>query len=160
MGTTVATNALLERKGDPVVLVVNTGFRDLLYIGNQARPKIFDLNIRKPANLYQSVVEVDCRIVPQMPDRCELGKCIPALIATWNINQFSLSEQSWKVLEGVAGTKYLEVRPVDEGLFEHLSPLPASRASPPSPWFWPIAMPVRSTSCGWAPSPGSWASAT
>jgi len=73
MGTTVATNALLERKGDPVVLVVNSGFRDLLYIGNQARPKIFDLNIRKPANLYKSVVEVDCRIVPQQADRCELG---------------------------------------------------------------------------------------
>ncbi|EDW56778.1 GM15915 [Drosophila sechellia] len=73
MGTTVATNALLERKGDPVVLVVNSGFRDLLYIGNQARPKIFDLNIRKPANLY-------------------------------NLED----------LEGVAGTKYLEVRPVDE----------------------------------------------
>ncbi|XP_001361023.3 5-oxoprolinase [Drosophila pseudoobscura] len=94
MGTTVATNALLERKGDPVVLVVNSGFRDLLYIGNQARPKIFDLNIRKPANLYQSVVEVDCRIVPEQADRCELN-------------------HSWKVLEGVASTKYLEVQPVD-----------------------------------------------
>lgn len=74
MGTTVATNALLERKGDPVVLVVNSGFRDLLYIGNQARPKIFDLNIRKPANLYQTVVEVDCRIVPQQLERCQLSK--------------------------------------------------------------------------------------
>ncbi|XP_017054245.1 5-oxoprolinase [Drosophila ficusphila] len=95
MGTTVATNALLERKGDPVVLVVNSGFRDLLYIGNQARPKIFDLNIRKPANLYKSVVEVDCRIVPEQKDRCELN-------------------HSRKVLEGVAGTKYLEVQPVDE----------------------------------------------
>ncbi|EDW74349.1 uncharacterized protein Dwil_GK21431 [Drosophila willistoni] len=95
MGTTVATNALLERKGDPVVLVVNRGFRDLLYIGNQARPKIFDLNIKKPANLYQTVVEVDCRIVPQQPDRCQL-------------------KQNWKILEGVAGTKYLELQPVDE----------------------------------------------
>lgn len=43
MGTTVATNALLERAGGPVVLVVNEGFKDLLFIGNQARPKIFDL---------------------------------------------------------------------------------------------------------------------
>lgn len=76
MGTTVATNALLERKGDPVALVVNKGFRDLLYIGNQARPKIFDLNIRKPSNLYQKVVEVDCRIVPAHRNVCELGKLI------------------------------------------------------------------------------------
>lgn len=64
MGTTVATNALLERKGDAVALVVNRGFKDLLFIGNQARPKIFALNIQKPSNLYKKVVEVDCRIVP------------------------------------------------------------------------------------------------
>uniref|UniRef100_A0A1B0GQ01 Hydantoinase B/oxoprolinase domain-containing protein n=1 Tax=Phlebotomus papatasi TaxID=29031 RepID=A0A1B0GQ01_PHLPP len=57
MGTTVATNALLERKGDPVALVVNRGFRDLLYIGNQARPSIFALDIRKPSNLYKTVIE-------------------------------------------------------------------------------------------------------
>lgn len=43
MGTTVATNALLERKGDRMALVITKGFKDLLYIGNQARPKIFDL---------------------------------------------------------------------------------------------------------------------
>lgn len=73
MGTTVATNALLERKGDPVALVVNKGFRDLLYIGNQARPKIFELDIKKPSNLYKTVVEVDCRIVPVMSEeKCQL----------------------------------------------------------------------------------------
>ena len=43
MGTTVATNALLERKGEKTALVITKGFRDLLYIGNQARPNIFDL---------------------------------------------------------------------------------------------------------------------
>lgn len=43
MGTTVATNALLERKGEKIAFVVNEGFRDILLIGNQARPKIFDL---------------------------------------------------------------------------------------------------------------------
>lgn len=43
MGTTVATNALLERKGERVALLVTKGFRDVLFIGNQARPKIFDL---------------------------------------------------------------------------------------------------------------------
>jgi 5-oxoprolinase (ATP-hydrolysing) len=43
MGTTVATNALLERKGERMALVITKGFKDLLHIGNQARPKIFDL---------------------------------------------------------------------------------------------------------------------
>jgi len=43
MGTTVATNALLERKGEMMALVITKGFRDLLHIGNQSRPRIFDL---------------------------------------------------------------------------------------------------------------------
>ncbi len=43
MGTTVATNALLERKGKRMALAITKGFKDLLHIGNQARPKIFDL---------------------------------------------------------------------------------------------------------------------
>ena len=43
MGTTVATNALLERKGERMALIITKGFKDLLHIGNQARPKIFDL---------------------------------------------------------------------------------------------------------------------
>ena len=43
MGTTVATNALLERKGQRMALAVTKGFRDVLHIGNQSRPKIFDL---------------------------------------------------------------------------------------------------------------------
>ena len=43
MGTTVATNALLESKGEKFCLVITKGFRDLLYIGNQSRPKLFDL---------------------------------------------------------------------------------------------------------------------
>jgi 5-oxoprolinase (ATP-hydrolysing) len=71
MGTTVATNALLERKGARVCLVVNEGFKDILYIGNQARPKIFDLNIKKPSNLYEEVVEVNCRVVPARQD-CQM----------------------------------------------------------------------------------------
>lgn len=43
MGTTVATNALLERKGERVALLITNGFHDLLHIGNQSRPKLFDL---------------------------------------------------------------------------------------------------------------------
>ncbi len=62
MGTTVGTNALLERKGARSALLVTKGFRDLLRIGNQARPKIFDLTVETPELLYQSVVEVDERV--------------------------------------------------------------------------------------------------
>ncbi|KAL2264680.1 hypothetical protein VTJ83DRAFT_7190 [Remersonia thermophila] len=62
MGTTVATNALLERKGERMALVVTRGFRDCLVIGNQSRPRIFDLAIRRPEVLYEEVVEVDERV--------------------------------------------------------------------------------------------------
>ena len=62
MGTTVATNALLERKGARCALLVTRGFRDILQIGNQDRPDIFDLEIQKPDLLYEQVVEVDERI--------------------------------------------------------------------------------------------------
>ncbi len=55
LGTTVATNALLERKGEPIALVITKGFRDLLYIGNQSRPHIFDLSIATPEVLYNQV---------------------------------------------------------------------------------------------------------
>lgn len=62
MGTTVATNALLERKGERISLVVTKGFRSCLEIGNQSRPKIFDLAIQRPEVLYEQVVEVDERV--------------------------------------------------------------------------------------------------
>ncbi len=62
VGTTLATNALLERKGTPVALFITRGFQDLLEIGNQARPEIFSLAIRKPEILYQRVIPVRERI--------------------------------------------------------------------------------------------------
>ncbi|KAF7373371.1 hypothetical protein MSAN_00546700 [Mycena sanguinolenta] len=62
LSTTVATNALLERKGHKHALLITRGFKDLLLIGNQSRPKIFDLNIRRPLPLYSAVVEVDERV--------------------------------------------------------------------------------------------------
>ncbi|RKL22567.1 Uncharacterized protein C11D3.15 [Fusarium oxysporum] len=62
MGTTVATNALLERKGEKIAMVVTKGFKDCLTIGNQSRPKIFDLAIRKPDVLYEQVIEIDERV--------------------------------------------------------------------------------------------------
>src|SRR5438034_5693515 len=62
MGTTVATNALLERKGEPTVLFVTRGFRDALRIAYQNRPRLFDRHIVLPEMLYGKVVEVDERV--------------------------------------------------------------------------------------------------
>jgi len=61
MGTTVATNALLERAGEPVGLLITQGHADTLRIGYQTRPKLFELNIQRPAMLAQTVIEVDER---------------------------------------------------------------------------------------------------
>src|SRR5699024_2399889 len=62
MGTTVATNALLERNGERTVLAITRGFGDALRIGYQARPGIFARNIVLPEQLYESVVEIDERL--------------------------------------------------------------------------------------------------
>ena len=62
MGTTVATNALLERKGERTLLLITKGMRDLLRIGFQNRPRLFDLNITLPELLYDDVIEVEERI--------------------------------------------------------------------------------------------------
>lgn len=67
MGTTVATNALLERKGEQVALLITKGFRDLLYIGNQARPRIFDL-----------VSALNCEAAPPMPNSSS-GSTVPCV---------------------------------------------------------------------------------
>jgi 5-oxoprolinase (ATP-hydrolysing) len=64
MGTTVATNALLERRGAPTLLMVTPGFEDLLAIGNQARPDLFALHVRKPAALAARVASVAGRLGP------------------------------------------------------------------------------------------------
>ena len=62
MGTTVATNALLERAGAPTVLAITRGLGDALRIGHQARPRLFDLEIKLPEPLYGAVVEIDERL--------------------------------------------------------------------------------------------------
>ena len=62
MGTTVATNALLEREGEPTVFATTRGFGDALRIGYQARPDLFALDIVLPDMLYTQVVEIDERI--------------------------------------------------------------------------------------------------
>ncbi|MBN2865143.1 MAG: hydantoinase B/oxoprolinase family protein [Thiotrichales bacterium] len=72
MGTTVATNALLERKGQPVALITNNGFKDALEIGYQNRPDIFALHVTTPKPLYKTSLEIKGRLDAQ-------GKEIDAL---------------------------------------------------------------------------------
>ena len=97
MGTTVATNALLERKGEPMALLVTKGFKDVLHIGNQARPKIFDLSISVPEVLYSAVVEVDARVVPAQEGTCQLEE----------------ESCSWNRISSTTGEKLLVVKEPD-----------------------------------------------
>ncbi|UVK46108.1 hydantoinase B/oxoprolinase family protein [Mesorhizobium sp. AR07] len=81
MGTTVATNALLERKGDRVLLLITKGFRDALKIAYQARPDIFAKEIILPEQLYERVIEIDERV---RADGCverllDIAACRPAI---------------------------------------------------------------------------------
>jgi 5-oxoprolinase (ATP-hydrolysing) len=105
MGTTVATNALLERKGERMALLITKGFKDLLYIGNQARPNIFDLEITCPEVLYSHVVEVEERVVLHQ-ESCELslkgleveGKSGEKLIITEKVNEVKLKQDLKRLL--------------------------------------------------------------
>ena len=72
MGTTVATNALLERRGEPVLLAITKGLGDALRIGNQARPKLFDRKIELPAPLYAEVVEINERVTAEGDILCAI----------------------------------------------------------------------------------------
>ena len=112
MGTTVATNALLERKGERMALVVTQGFRDCLVIGNQSRPRIFDLAIRKPDVLYSSVIEVDERVT--LEDYTE----DPARATTSASVKVGSPEASTETLvEGLSGeTVRVLKRPVEEDI--------------------------------------------
>ncbi|KAJ0107001.1 hypothetical protein J7T55_011096 [Diaporthe amygdali] len=62
IGTTVATNALLEQKGERFAFITTKGFKDVCVIGDQSRPKLFDLNVRKAKALHDTVIEVDERV--------------------------------------------------------------------------------------------------
>ncbi|KAL6260479.1 hypothetical protein P5V15_008004 [Pogonomyrmex californicus] len=96
MGTTVATNALLERKGAKMALLINEGFVDLLYIGNQSRPNIFDLEIVMPQVLYKYVVEVKCRVIPALPGSCQM------------------ENRSWRRVKGSTGEDLFIIQELDE----------------------------------------------
>ena len=86
MGTTVATNALLERKGDRTLLVVTRGFRDQLRIAYQARPRLFDRQITLPEMLYERVEEVTERIDAKdaVLTPLDLDDLRPRLQAAWD----------------------------------------------------------------------------
>ncbi|CAI7580338.1 unnamed protein product [Penicillium palitans] len=101
MGTTVATNALLERKGERTALLVTEGFKDILYIGNQSRPYMFDLSIRRSKPLYSDVFEVK--------ERVTVGACSDSNLRTVKL-------QSPEPVESIAGTsgEVVEVlQPID-----------------------------------------------
>lgn len=91
MGTTVATNALLERKGERTLLIITKGFKDALKIGYQARPRLFDLDVILPEQLYEKVIEVDERIGPN-------GEIITPLdltdIAQFTFNPVNIASQN------------------------------------------------------------------
>ncbi|CAO2651751.1 Nn.00g000340.m01.CDS01 [Neocucurbitaria sp. VM-36] len=100
MGTTVATNALLERNSTKCALVVTKGFRDLLRIGDQTRPKLFDLNIRRPETLFDDVLEIDERVTlhDSTEDKATLR---------------DPKRSSYDLQKGVGGEAIRVLRPVD-----------------------------------------------
>ena len=123
MGTTVATNALLERKGARTLLVVNRGFADLLKIGTQARPRLFDLDIHLPTPLYERVFETSGRVTAQGIEVAPVDaaaaqsaftrartdgmqSCAIALIHAW---QFPAQEQELAALARAAGFARISV---------------------------------------------------
>ncbi|MGS2719290.1 hydantoinase B/oxoprolinase family protein [Paraglaciecola aestuariivivens] len=86
MGTTVATNALLERKGEQVALAITHGFKDAIEIGYQARPDTFALKIEKPDILYQQVLEINERVLAngEIIQAIDLDASEQALQAAYN----------------------------------------------------------------------------
>ncbi|KAF3057073.1 hypothetical protein GL218_05950 [Daldinia childiae] len=103
MGTTVATNALLERKGTRHAFVVNQGFGDLLEIGYQSRPKLFELGIKKPELLYETVVEVSERITVEEFDEDVARDSRPPL-----------QEIPGVLVKGITGDILRIIRPLNE----------------------------------------------
>lgn len=89
MGTTIATNALLERAGEPCALVTTTGFADILAIGNQSRPRLFDLSVRKQPPL--------CAMVVEAPERVVLSKPHSTLTVRHNLDEAALAVELRRV---------------------------------------------------------------
>ncbi|KAL4891640.1 Hydantoinase B/oxoprolinase-domain-containing protein [Aspergillus ambiguus] len=101
MGTTVATNALLERKGERTALLVTAGFKDLLQIGNQSRPYMFDLAIRRPQPLFSDVFEAAERVV--------VGQCSDSQLRHLNMEY----PKPVQTVEGTSGEIVHIIQPLD-----------------------------------------------
>ncbi|XP_020286106.1 5-oxoprolinase [Pseudomyrmex gracilis] len=97
MGTTVATNALLERKGARMALIVNEGLEGLLDIGNQSRPDIFDLKVLMPDVVFERVIEAECRVIPALPEKCQLKH-----------------EPTWRKVKGSTGEEFIVIKELNE----------------------------------------------
>lgn len=126
MGTTVATNALLERKGARTGLVITKGFRDLLAIGNQSRPNIFDLTIATPDLIYERIVEVDERVMLEKyltaVDNSDLIATEPK--ASFFCDSFNHSPTDGPRVQSVTGETYIQMRMPDlEVVRAQLQPL-------------------------------------
>ncbi|OMP86684.1 hypothetical protein BK809_0003857, partial [Diplodia seriata] len=97
MGTTVATNALLERNGERTVFCVSEGLKDLLHIGNQSRPRLFDLAINRPGVLYSDVIEVSERVT----------------LEDWTERNDSAQVDTVGLVQGVTGEWVRVLKPLD-----------------------------------------------
>ncbi|OWZ68378.1 hypothetical protein AYX14_01640 [Cryptococcus neoformans] len=100
MGTTVATNALLERKGERCALLINKGHADALEIAFQTRPFLFQLAVKKPDVLYSKVVEIDERIIPEWQEFVEEGRMV--------------AENGDRLIKTSSGVTVRELKPLDE----------------------------------------------
>ncbi|KAL2786774.1 Hydantoinase B/oxoprolinase-domain-containing protein [Aspergillus keveii] len=101
MGTTVATNALLERKGERTAFLVTAGFKDILQIGNQSRPYMFDLAIRRPQPLFSDVFEV--------PERVVLAQCSDSQLRNLKLQH----PEPVETVQGTSGETIQVIQPLD-----------------------------------------------
>ena len=130
MGTTVATNALLERKGERTALLITRGFRDALRVGYQARPDIFAKQIILPELLYDNVVEVDERVradgtVEAAPDEAAIRAALKTLKAE-NYDSLGIAfMHAWKYPEheAIAGRLAREAGFAQVSVSHEVSPL-------------------------------------
>lgn len=111
MGTTVATNALLERSADNCALVVSNGHADLLRIGDQTRPKLFDFNIRRSSPLFSTVIEIDERVTPEEYTEDPHPKSTAELNALVD---------DVNIVKGIGGELIRILKPLGKGNHKHL----------------------------------------
>ncbi|GMM58285.1 5-oxoprolinase [Maudiozyma humilis] len=112
MGTTLATNCALERNGEPCAFLTTKGFRDALVIGDQTRPDIFDLNIRKSKPLYQLVEEIDERVT--LEDYSEQS---PFIKSAANDEEAKFEGKSGEIVRVIKTPDETEVRKVLNAIY-------------------------------------------